>query len=253
MPHIVITNDDGIYAEGLRALVEGLQGAGTVSVVAPSQERSASAQSLTLRQPIFCEQVAEREWSVEGTPTDAMMIALHGLFPDPPDVVISGINRGGNLGENVYYSGTVGAAMEAAIQGVPAFAISLVHKGASIVYDRAAGLARKLAELILAEGLPQGTLLNVNVPVAWDGRVRVTHQSKKVTRNVIEEGTDARGRRFFWLSDQKVIEEADPRSDYAAVLIGAASVTPLELNRTHHVSLDPLSRWAKLLEAGENG
>src|ERR1043165_4074115 len=103
MPHVLITNDDGIYAEGLRALVNVFKDIGTLSVVAPSQERSASAQSLTLRQPIFCEQVAEREWAVEGTPTDAMIVALHRLFPEPPDLVISGINRGGNLGENVFY------------------------------------------------------------------------------------------------------------------------------------------------------
>ena len=203
MPHIVITNDDGIYAQGLRALVDALQGAGTVSVVAPSQERSAAAQSLTLRQPIFCERVAEREWSVEGTPTDAMMVALHQLFAQPPDLVISGINRGGNMGENVFYSGTVGAAMEAAINRVPAFAISLVHRGAGLVYADAAAFARRLAETILAEGLPEGLLLNVNVPPVWNGSVRFTRQSKKVTRNVLEKGVDAQGRTFYWLADQQ--------------------------------------------------
>jgi len=129
MANILITNDDGIYAEGLRALVEALAGLGTLSVVAPSHERSASAQSLTLRQPIFCEKVGEREWAVEGTPTDAMILALNKLLPEPPDLVISGINRGGNMGENVYYSGTVGAAMEATINHVPAFAISVAHRG----------------------------------------------------------------------------------------------------------------------------
>src|SRR5258706_8494130 len=120
MAHILITNDDGIQAEGLRALVQAMEGLGTISVVARSHERSASAQSLTLRQPIFWEQVAEREWAVEGTPTDAVILALHKLLPNRPDLVISGINRGGNLGENVFYSGTVGSAMEAAINHVPA-------------------------------------------------------------------------------------------------------------------------------------
>jgi 5'-nucleotidase len=247
MPHIVITNDDGIYAEGLRTLVDALQGAGTVSVVAPSQERSAAAQSLTLRQPIFCERVAEREWSVEGTPTDAMMVALHQLFAQPPDLVISGINRGGNMGENVFYSGTVGAAMEAAINQVPAFAISLVHRGAGLVYADAAAFARRLAETILAEGLPEGLLLNVNVPPVWNGSVRFTHQSKKVTRNVLEKGVDAQGRTFYWLGDQKVIDEPDAESDIAAVLDGAVSVTPLEIDRTHGASLPHLSQWAKRL------
>ena len=134
MPHILISNDDGIYAAGLRALVEAVKDLGTISIVAPSQERSGAAQSLTLRQPIFCEQVAEREWSIEGTPTDAMIVALHRLFPPPqrPDLVISGINGGANMGENIFYSGTVGAAMEAAINQVPALAVSVAHHGPDI-------------------------------------------------------------------------------------------------------------------------
>src|SRR5258708_12344399 len=127
MAHLVIPNDDGIQAEGLRALVQAMEGVGTISVVAPSRERSASAQSLTLRQPIFWEQVAEHEWAVEGTPTDAVILALHKLLPNRPDLVISGINRGGNLGENGFYSGTVGAAIEAALNHLPAIAISVPH------------------------------------------------------------------------------------------------------------------------------
>ncbi|MFZ0881288.1 MAG: 5'/3'-nucleotidase SurE, partial [Candidatus Acidiferrales bacterium] len=149
MPHIVVTNDDGIAAPGLRALVKELDGLGTISVVAPSRERSAAAQSLTLRQPIYCEQVAEREWSVDGTPADAMIIALHTLFPRPPDLVISGINRGGNLGENIYYSGTVGAAMEAAINHIPAVAISVAYRGKDFNFEPAAKFARKLAPVVL--------------------------------------------------------------------------------------------------------
>ncbi|PYU12390.1 MAG: 5'/3'-nucleotidase SurE, partial [Acidobacteria bacterium] len=152
----LITNDDGIYAQGLRALVDSLAGLGTLSVVAPSYERSASAQSLTLRQPIFCEKIAEREWAVEGTPTDAMIVALNKLLPERPDLVVSGINRGGNMGENVFYSGTVGAAVEATISQVPAFAISVAHRGAGFEYGDAARFARDLAQLILTEGLPRG-------------------------------------------------------------------------------------------------
>src|SRR6202790_656916 len=131
MAHILITNDDGIQAEGLRALVHAVEGLGTISVVAPSHERSASAQSLTLRQPIFWEQIAEREWAVEGTPADSVILALNKLLPNRPDLVISGINRGGNLGENIFYSGTVGAAMEAVINHVPAIAVSAVFREGS--------------------------------------------------------------------------------------------------------------------------
>jgi 5'-nucleotidase len=252
MAHILITNDDGIQAEGLRALVTAMEGAGTISVVAPSQERSASAQSLTLRQPIFWEQIAEREWAVEGTPTDAVILAIHKLLPNRPDLVISGINRGGNLGENIFYSGTVGAAMEAAINHVPAIAISVAHKGKGIRFERAAKFARELAQLVLAEGMPQGVLLNVNVPLTWNGSVRFTRQSKKITRNVLQEGSDPRGRSFFWLHEQEHVEGLDPESDYAAVFDGAVSMTPLHLDRTHETSLNHLSHWASKLESKES-
>ena len=247
MAHILITNDDGIHAEGLRALVDAMKGVGTISVVAPSHERSASAQSLTLRQPIFWEQTGEREWSVEGTPTDAVILALHKLLPNRPDLVISGINPGGNLGENVFYSGTVGAAMEAAINHVPAFAISVAHKGRGFRYEEAAKFSRELAQLILAEGMQPGVLLNINVPLVWNGEVRMTRQSKKVTRNVLQQGTDPRGRTFFWLHEQEHIEGIDPESDYSAVFDGAISMTPLELDRTHDMSLNHLSHWASKL------
>ena len=247
MPHILITNDDGIHAEGLRALVEGVRGLGTVSVVAPNQERSAASQSLTLRHPIFLEQIAEREWAVEGTPADAMILALHRLFPEPPDLVISGINRGGNLGENIFYSGTVGAAMEATINHVPSIAISVAHRGAGFVYEPAARFARELAGLVLTEGLPPGVLLNVNVPLEWGGGVRFTRQSRKVTRNILQEGTDPRGRSYYWLNEEHVTEGLDPESDHAAVFEGAISITPIQLDRTHEVSLNHLSHWDKLL------
>jgi 5'-nucleotidase len=249
MPHILVTNDDGIHAAGLRALVKGLVGFATVSVVAPSQERSAAAQSLTVRHPIFCEQIAEREWSIEGTPADAMMVALHRLFPKAPDLVISGINRGPNLGENVFYSGTVGAATEAVINHVPAIAISLAHRGSGFVYDHAAQFARQLAELVLRKGLLPGVLLNVNVPLEWNGGVRITRQSGKLTRTVLREGADPRGRVYYWLTEEPVTTPPDPDSDYAAVFAGQISITPIELERTHEPSLNYLTPWAELLEA----
>lgn len=250
MPHILISNDDGIYAAGLRALVEAVKDLGTVSIVAPSQERSGAAQSLTLRQPIFFDQVAEREWSVEGTPTDSMLVALHRLFlpPNRPDLVISGINGGANMGENVFYSGTVGAAMEGVINHVPSIAMSVAYRGSGIVYEPAAQFARRLAEVVLSEGLPAGVLLNVNVPVGWKGGVRFTRQSKKITRTVLQEGTDPRGRKYYWLNEEPATDELEAGSDYAAVAAGDVSITPIELDRTHETSLNHLSHWAKLLE-----
>jgi 5'-nucleotidase len=249
MAHILITNDDGIQAEGLRALVHAVEGLGTISVVAPSHERSAAAQSLTLRQPIFWEQVAEREWAVDGTPADSVILALNKLLPNRPDIVISGVNRGGNLGENVFYSGTVGAAMEGAINRIPSIAVSVAHKGRGFRFEHAAKFARELAQIVLAEGLPESVLLNVNVPLAWNGAVRFTRQSKKVTRNVLQEGTDPRGRNFFWLLEQEHIEGLDPKSDYAAVFDGAISITPIHLDRTHEASLKHLSQWTCKLES----
>jgi len=253
MPNILVTNDDGIHAEGLRALVEAVRDLGTVSVAAPHTERSATAQSITLRQPIYFEQTAPREWAVEGTPTGAVILALNKLLTEPPDLVISGINRGGNMGENVYYSGTVGAAMEATINHIPALAISVAHKGREFDYAPAAAFAHRLAELVLKEGLPKGVLLNVNVPQPASGKVRFTRQSQKITRNVLKEESDPRGRQGYWLYEQIATEGIDPDTDYAAVFSGAISVTPLQLNRTHDASLNHLSGWAKLLEGSGPG
>jgi 5'-nucleotidase len=250
MPHVLITNDDGIHAAGLRALVNALQGIGRVSVVAPDGERSAASQSLTLRRPIFFDQVAENEWAVEGTPTDAMIVALHQVFREPPDLVISGINRGDNLGDDVFYSGTVGAAMEAALNHVPSFAISLVHGGGTFVYEPAAVFARQLAEQVLREGLPAGVVLNVNVPHTWKGGVRITRQSKKITRTALMQGVDPRGRTYYWLNQEPLSDNIDPASDYAAICAGDVSITPLDLDLTHEPSLNHLSKWA--FQTGKN-
>lgn len=248
MPHIVVTNDDGIHAPGLRALADAMSEIGTVTIVAPNQERSAAAQSLTLRQPIYCDQLADNEYAVEGTPADAMILAFHSLLKEKPDLVISGINRGGNLGENIYYSGTVGAAMEGALNRVPAIAISVAYRKKDFDYAPAAGFARALAPLILSEGLPRGVLLNVNVPQPWTGAVRFTRQSSKITRNVLQPGTDPRGRRYYWLHEQQLVEDIEPDTDMAAIRDGAISITPLAIDHTDAPSLNHLSHWVEALE-----
>jgi 5'-nucleotidase len=248
MPNILITNDDGIHAPGLRALATALAGLGTVSIVAPSQERSAAAQSLTLRQPIYFDQLADREYAVEGTPADAVILAFHSLLKEPPDIVVSGINPGANAGENVYYSGTVGAAMEAAINGVPAVAVSVAYKGLKLDFAAAGQFTQELVPLILREGLPKGVLLNVNIPQDWTGEVRVTRQSSKITRNVLKPGTDPRGRRYFWLSEQQLTGGIEAHTDQAAIRDGAISLTPLVIDQTHAPSVEHLSQWVSLLE-----
>src|ERR1700688_4519804 len=247
MPHILLTNDDGIHAEGLRVLAAAFAGFADVSIVAPSSEQSGKAQSLTLRQPIICHPAGEREWAVDGTPADCVIVALHKLLPEPPDLVISGINFGGNLGENAYYSGTVGAAREAALHHIPALAISLCSKDPSLKFEAAARVARSTAELILKEGLPDQVLLNVNVPEPWGGEVRFTRQSKKITRNQLSDGKDPRGRTYYWLFEQRIDKDVAPDTDYAAIVAGSVSVTPLHLDPTDTKSLKQLAHWGKAI------
>jgi 5'-nucleotidase len=245
LPHILLTNDDGVLATGLRTLATAFRELATVSIVAPSREQSGAAQSLTLRQPIICHTLGEREWAVDGTPADCVIVALHKLLPERPDMVISGINFGANLGENVYYSGTVGAAREAALHHIPAVAVSLCSKAANVKFEPAARVARAAAELILKERLPDQVLLNINVPEPWTGGVKLTRQSKKITRNQLSEGKDPRGRAYFWLFEQRIDKDVAPDSVYAAIFDGAVSVTPLHLDPTHTESLNHLSRWAE--------
>jgi 5'/3'-nucleotidase len=249
MPHILLTNDDGYQATGLRSLAEALEEFASVSIVAPSREQSGTAQSLTLRQPIVCNAAGERQWAIEGTPADCVIVALHKLLPEKPDMVISGINHGANLGENVYYSGTVGAAREGALHHIPSVAVSLCSKSAKARFENAVRVARAAAELILKEGLPDQVLLNVNVPEPWTGGVKFTRQSKKITRNQLSEGKDPRGRNYYWLFEQKIDKEVEPDTDYAAIFAGSVSITPLHLDPTHAESLNHLSHWAKTIAA----
>jgi 5'-nucleotidase len=246
-PHILLTNDDGYSAEGLRVLAEALEDFASVSIVAPFAEQSGAAQSLTLRRPIVVHPKRERHWAVEGTPADAVIVALHKLLPERPDLVISGINHGANMGENVYYSGTVGAAREAALHHIPAVAMSLCARKSEQNFANAARIARSLAELILKERLPDQVLLNVNVPEPWSGGVRFTRQSKKITRNQLSEGKDPKGRSYYWIFEQKIDKDIEPDTDYAAVFAGDVSLTPLHLDPTDTESLTSLAHWAEKL------
>ena len=248
-PHILLTNDDGYSAEGLRVLAAELEDFATVSIVAPSAERSGSAQSLTLRQPIVVHTKQERHWAVDGTPADAVIVAVHRLLAEKPDLVISGINHGANMGENVYYSGTVGAAREAALHHIPAIAMSLCARKSDQNFANAARIARCAAEIILKEGLPDQVLLNINVPEPWSGEVRFTRQSKKITRNQLSEGKDPKGRTYYWIFEQKIEKDIEPDTDYAAVFAGHTSITPLHLDPTDSKSVTGLAHWAERFSA----
>jgi 5'-nucleotidase len=250
MPQILLTNDDGIGAPGIDALAEALAELGEVVIVAPNGERSGASHSISARRPIACEGRGEGRWSVDGTPADAVIIALHRLLGRKPDLVVSGINHGANVGQNIHYSGTVGAAVEATINRIPAFALSFASRNPEYDLHPAAHLGRELSRLLLEQGLPEGVLLNVNVPENWTehGRIRFTRQSEQITRNVVREIQGEHGP-LFWLQDSPEIESLEPDSDYAALLAGDATMTPLHIHRTHTVSLNHLSHLAARLES----
>jgi len=246
MKRILVTNDDGIHAPGLKCLADSLASVGEITVVAPDKEMSASSQSISTHTPLRVRQLEGRRYAVSGTPADSVIIALYYLLPQKPDLVVSGINPGGNLGEAVVYSGTVAAAMEGALHGVPSFAISLATRKATD-FSCAATFAAQLATKVLEEGLPAGVMLNVNVPRGEVRGVRVTRQSQKISQNLVVEKKDPRGRPYYWLDETAKLDEVEADSDYAAILAHEISITPLHVDRTHYPSLNHLSSWLPAL------
>ena len=244
---ILLTNDDGIGTPGLQALEQSMTSLGEVTVVAPDGERSGSSQSLTLHQPLRVRAIDERHYAVRGTPADAVILAIYQVLREKPDLVVSGINPGGNLGENLIYSGTVAAAQEAALHGVPSFAVSRLGRELH-GFEDAAAFAVEMAQKILAEGLPPGVALNVNVPRGEIRGVRLTRQSQKISENLVQERQDPRGRPYFWLDETLPHRNVESDSDYAAIFAHEISVTPLEVDRTHHASLNHLSAWLPALQ-----
>src|SRR5512146_991556 len=243
---ILLTNDDGIGTPGLQALEQSMTSLGEVTVVAPDGERSGSSQSLTLHQPLRVRTIDERHYAVRGTPADAVILAIYQVLGEKPDLVVSGINPGGNLGENLIYSGTVAAAQEAALHGVPAFAISLVGRDPQD-FSAAGKVAFEVAGRLLHEGLPPGIALNVNVPNHEIRGVRLTRQSQKISQNLVCEKKDPRGKSYYWLDEMLPHRVVEPDSDYAAIFAHEVSITPLEVDRTHYASLNHLSAWLPAL------
>ena len=232
-PLILATNDDGIDAPGLNALAQELAKVAQVVTVAPAVEQSAASRRITLRRPLRLEQRGEGRFAVDGTPTDCVMFAICRLLEKPPALVVSGINNGPNLGENIYYSGTVAAAAEGAKYGVPAIAVS-VNQRVDINYDPAARIAAGLVRKVLSDGLPKGIVLNVNVPAAEIKGFAITHQCKKISRNLIIETLDPWDRPCYWMHEDVPEENAEQGSDYAAIRDGRLSITPLHFDHTAH-------------------
>ena len=244
-PTILLTNDDGLKAEGILVLEKAVVAlSDDIWVVAPLKEMSATSHALSLRNPIRFTEVADKHFAVEGTPADCVILALNKLMPKTPDLTISGINRGGNMGENVFYSGTLSAAFESVLNRVPAFGVS-VASVTEYRYEVAAEFAARLAGKLLEDIEPvrRGTVLNVNVPHPWKDGVRVTRQSRKVTKNLLKEGKDPRGLPYFWIHEEIDLSRIQEGTDYAAIMDGAISVTPMQIDRTEHSAIDRLNGW----------
>ena len=243
-PRILITNDDGIHSEGIEALEAAMNEIGEVYVVAPATEMSGASHSLTLERPLRIRQIDERHWTIDGTPTDCVTLALNRILinGERPDICVSGINHGANLGDDATYSGTVAGAMEATILGIPGLAFSLV---ATRTHDftESAKVAIEVTRRALAEGIPEWTLLNVNIPKGTPKGIRVTRQGFKEAKPVISEHTDPRGKPYYWIGEVRVGFRAEGGTDFEAVDEGYVSVTPMRSDLTNHAALEGMKNW----------
>jgi 5'-nucleotidase len=241
MPLILITNDDGYRSEGIKALSEALGPIGEVTIVAPVDEASAIGHALTLRRPLRLEQISDRVYGVDGTPTDCVNIAISQVFGNRlPDLVVSGINKGYNLGDDITYSGTVAGALEGALLGVSSLAVSLRATRGTYDFRHAAQAAAVLADAVLRRPLPARTFLNVNVPKGQPHGYRVTVQAKRNHITSVAERRDPKGRPYYWIEEGQNDWEPHDRSDYQAVRDGYVSVTPLHPDLTAHHALGAL-------------
>lgn len=242
---ILISNDDGYMAQGIQALAKALSDLGEITVVAPDRNRSGASNSLTLENPLRLNQLENGVYRVEGTPTDCVHLAITGLLESEPDMVVSGINAGANLGDDVLYSGTVAAAMEGRFLGLPAIAISLVGTDATH-YETAAWAAQKLVAQLKTSSLPADTILNVNVPdlpideVKGFESTRLGHRHK--AEPVIKE-FDPRGRPMYWVGPAGEEQDAGYGTDFDAIRRGAISVTPLQIDLTRYDAIDGVANW----------
>lgn len=244
-PLILVTNDDGYDAPGLAELVRAVEGLGELVVVAPDREQSATAHSLTVARPLRVWQTGPGRYRVDGTPTDCVHLGAFSLTAGrKPDLLLSGINRGLNLGDDVTYSGTVAGALEGTLLRIPSLAISAAKdERGEANYRIAARFARSLAERVLERGLPEGVFLNVNVPAGEPVGVRITRQGTRSYRAAVIERLDPSGRPYYWIASADTTPSGEPDGDHRAIEDGYISVTPLHANMTHASSLDALRSW----------
>jgi 5'-nucleotidase len=244
-PLILVCNDDGILSEGLTALAEAVGAHGRVVVVAPDREQSAVSHALTLHRPLRIDEVGHDRFTVDGTPTDCVNLAINAILKTRPALVVSGINKGANLGDDVTYSGTVSAAMEGTLLGVPSIAVSQIGRG-PWDFAIAADFAARLVARVLADPMPPDTLLNVNVPRFADGEspsgVALTRMGKRRYGDAIVEKVDPRGRKYYWIGGEELAFVEEEGTDFHACSRGQISVTPIHLDLTNYASFAALQR-----------
>lgn len=250
---ILLTNDDGIHAPGLRAMRQELKRMGEVTVVAPAGEQSAVGHSVTLLTPLIIQEIFDNGsefigWAVEGRPADCVKLALLELLPEPPDLIVSGMNAGSNAGINVLYSGTVAAAIEGAFYKQTSIAVSMEYsKKKPLDFPRAARHALPVIEQILARNPPRGSLFNINIPCLERGPVKgikVVPQNVTAYTEQVHRRADPRGRTYFWTSSELHCPEAHPDSDVTALVENYITVTPLQFDLTNAVAMEDMKRWA---------
>jgi len=250
---LLISNDDGIEAKGLRVLADKMRGLGEVTIVAPDKNRSGASNSLTLDAPVRIEEMGERVYRVNGTPTDCVHIALTGLLQGDPDIVVSGINAGANLGDDVIYSGTVAAAMEGRFLGFPAIAMSLVLEGKPHHFQTAAEVALRLVRQLKQDPLPADTILNVNVPDCPWTEIRgfeVTRLGHRHRAEPVIKTTDPRGRDMYWIGPAGAGQDAGPGTDFDAIRRRFISITPIHVDLTRYQALDQVAGWVTSIATG---
>jgi 5'-nucleotidase len=242
---ILVSNDDGIHSEGLALLGESLRRLGDVFTVAPDRERSAVGHSLTLDMPLRVKQLGDHRYAVNGTPTDCIALGVLGLLKSKPDLVVAGINMGQNLGDDITYSGTVSAAMEAALLRIPSFAVSLVAEG-NYLFEAAAEFSAHLAQIVVEQHLPPYTLLNVNVPNLPQSSIEgvaITSLGKRHYSESILEKVDPRGKSYYWIGGGNSKWEVKEGTDIEAINKNMISVTPLHLDLTDYQLAEKMRRW----------
>lgn len=244
-PLILVTNDDGYQAEGINALAKALKKIGDVLVVAPLSEQSATSHSLTLRKPLRCREIAKDFYAIDGSPTDCVNLAVNFFLKGHrPDILFSGINHGFNLGDDIHYSGTVSAAVEGGIFGVPSVAVSTC--GTAAIFEPAADFAVKIAKLILKERIPSGIILNVNVPGVQKKKIKgykITFQGKKNYSNITNEKIESEGDKYYWICGDDSGFDDIPGSDCNAIGSDFISISPIRVNITEHDFLKEMRSW----------